>query len=54
MTLTQTIYPNRIAFRAGKQGAHSVKALAPVFEKSATELKVKVKQIYLEAKAQYI
>ena len=36
MTLTQTTIPNRIALRAGKKGA-----LAPVFEKSATELKHK-------------
>ena len=41
MTHTQTSYINRIALRAGKKGARfaEVGALAPVFEKSATELK---------------
>ena len=41
MTHTQTTYINRIALRAGKKGARpaEVGALAPVFEKSATELK---------------
>ena len=39
-----TPIPNCIAFHADKQGAHSaeVGALAPVLEKSATELKLKL------------
>ena len=43
MTLTQTICPDRITLRAGKKGACSaeVGALAPEFEKSATEHKQK-------------
>ena len=43
MTHTQTIYPNRIALRTGKKGVRPavVGALASVFEKSATELKLK-------------
>ena len=51
MTNTQTTYKNRIALHAGKKGARSaeVRALASVFEKSATELKqqklLKCKQI---------
>ena len=45
MTDTQTTYINRIALRAGKKGARpaEVGALASVFEKSATELKLKQK-----------
>ena len=45
MTHTQTIFPNHIALRAGKKGARpaEVGALASVFEKSATELKLKQK-----------
>ena len=45
MTRTQTRYINRIALRAGKKGAcpAEVGALASVFEKSATELKLKQK-----------
>ena len=45
MTHTQTTYINCIALRAGKKGAHhaEVRALASVFEKSATELKLKQK-----------
>ena len=45
MTHTQTTYINRIALRAGKKGAPpaEVGALASVFEKSATELKLKQK-----------
>ena len=41
MTHTQTTYTNRITLRGGKKGAHpaEVRALASVFEKSATELK---------------
>ena len=41
MIHTQTTYINRIALRSGKKGARpaEVRALAPVFEKSATELK---------------
>ena len=41
MTHTQTTYTNRIALRAGENGARpaEVGALASVFEKSATELK---------------
>ena len=41
MTHTQTTYINRIALRAGKKGSRpaEVRALASVFEKSATELK---------------
>ena len=40
MTLIQTVSPNCIALRAGKQWAHSAEAgaLRPVFEKSATDL----------------
>ena len=41
MTHTQTTYISRIALRAGKKGAE-VRALATVFEKSATELKLKL------------
>ena len=40
ITHTQTNCPNRIALRAGKKG---VGALVSVFEKSATELKLKQK-----------
>ena len=42
MTHTQTTFTNRIALRAGKKGARpaEVGALASVFEKSATELKL--------------
>ena len=45
MTHTQTTCPNRIALRAGKKGAFpaDVGALTPVFEKSATEPKLKQK-----------
>ena len=45
MTRTQTRSINRIALRAGKKGARpaEVGALASVFEKSATELKLKQK-----------
>ena len=41
MTHTQTTGPNRIALREGKKGARpaEVRALASVFEKSATELR---------------
>ena len=44
MTHTQTTYLNRIALRAGKKRARpaEVGALASVFEKSATELKLKL------------
>ena len=44
MTHTQTTYINCIALRVGKKGAHpaEVGALASVFEKSATELKLKL------------
>ena len=44
MTHTQTTYTNRIALRAGKKGARpaEVGALASVFEKSDTELKLKL------------
>ena len=40
---TQTTYPNQTALREGKKGARpaEVGALAQVFEKSATELKLK-------------
>ena len=43
MTYTQTNCPDRIALRAGKKRAcpAEVGALAPVFEKSAIELKRK-------------
>ena len=52
MTLTQTICPNCTAFRAGKQGILSaeVEALAPVLEKSTTELRLKSKQNFLDPK----
>ena len=45
MTHTQTRYINCITLRAGKKGARpaEVGALASVFEKSATELKLKQK-----------
>ena len=45
MTHTQTTCPNRIALRAGKKRVCPVEigALAPVFEKSATVLKLKPK-----------
>ena len=45
MTNTQTTCPNRIALRVGKKGAcpTDVGALAPLFEKSATEPKQKRK-----------
>ena len=45
MTHTQTTFINRIALRAVKKGASpaEVGALASVFEKSATELKLKQK-----------
>ena len=45
MTHTQTTSPNRIALRESKKGARPAEfgALAPVFEKSATELKLKQK-----------
>ena len=45
MTHTQTTYINRIALRAGKKGARpaEVGALASVFKKSVTELKLKQK-----------
>ena len=50
MTQTQTTYINRIALRTGKKEARpaEVGALASVFEKSATELKLK--QILLKCK----
>ena len=43
MTLTQTIYPNRIAFSACKKRVHSAEigSLAAVLKKSTTELKHK-------------
>ena len=49
MTHTQTTCPNHIALRVGKKWVHptGVRALASVFEKSATELK---QQILLECK----
>ena len=45
MTHTQTTYINHIGLRAGKKGARptEVGALASVFEKSTTELKLKQK-----------
>ena len=45
MTHTQTTYINCIALRAGKKGVRpaEIGALASVFEKSATELKLKQK-----------
>ena len=45
MIHTQTTCPNHIALYAGKKGVYpaEVGALAPVFEKSATELKLKQK-----------
>ena len=45
MTHTQTTCPNRIALHTGKKGAcpAGVGALASVFEKSATELRLKQK-----------
>ena len=45
MTHTQTTYINRIALRVGTKGARpaEVGALALMFEKSSTELKLKQK-----------
>ena len=45
MVLIQTVCPNHIFFRMGKQGVCFVEvgALASVFEKSATELEPKPK-----------
>ena len=45
MTYTKTTCLNRIALCAGKKGARltEVRALAPIFEKSGTELKLKQK-----------
>ena len=45
MTLTQATCPNRITLCTSKKGAHPavVGALTPVFEKSATELRLKQK-----------
>ena len=45
MAHTQTTSPNHVALRAGKKGARpaEVGALASVFEKSATEIKLKLK-----------
>ena len=53
MTLTQTICPNCSTLRTGKNEVRSVElgALAPVFEKPATELKVKPKQKLLKCKS---
>ena len=47
MTLSQTTCPNRIALLVGKKGTHSAEdgAQAPVFEKSATDIKQKQKQL---------
>ena len=52
MTLIQTIYPKHIPLLAGKQRVRSaeVGALAPVFEKSATEPKLKYKSKLLGCK----
>ena len=54
MTPTQTICPNHIALHTTKKGLQSAEdgVLAPVFEKSATELKHKQK--LLNVKAWYI
>ena len=56
MTLIPTICHNLNALRAYRQGASSAEigALASVFKKSATELKPKPKQNYLDTKALYI
>ena len=45
MTLIKTIRPNRTTLRASNQEARpaEVGAVAPMFEKSATELKLKSK-----------
>ena len=53
MTHTQTISPNRIVLRTGKKGSRpaEVGALASVFEKSATELKLN--KIHSNANTQY-
>ncbi len=50
----QTTYIDRIALRAGKKGARpaEVGALASVFEKSATELKLKQKLLKCKQTAQ--
>ena len=47
MTHNQTTCPNSIALHVGKKGAHpaEVGALAQVFEKSTTELKLKQKSL---------
>ena len=54
MTLTQTTCPTRIALRTGKKGTRSaeIEALAPVFEKSATELKHKQKLLQCKSTIQ--
>ena len=51
-TLIQTVCPNRVVLHAGKQGARSadVGVMAPVFEKSATEFKLKPKPKLLRRK----
>ena len=56
MIHTQTTCPNRIALRAGKKGVclAEVGALAPVFEKSATELKLKQKFIKCKSTIQTV
>ena len=55
MILIQTLFPNHLTYHARKQGALSaeVEALAPVFEKSASELRPKRNKNYFDAKAQY-
>ena len=55
MILNQATCSHRIALRAGKKRKRSseVVALATVFEKSDTDLKVKEKEYYLNVKVQY-
>ena len=56
MTHTQTTCPNCITFCTGKKKAHlaEVGTLAPVFEKSAIELKLKQKLLKCEHTIQIV
>ena len=54
MTHTQTTCPNRITLHMDKKGVHPVEVgtLAPMFEKSATELKQKQKLLKCKSSIQ--
>ena len=56
MTHTPTTCPNRIALRTSKKGVYpaEVRALALVFEKSATELKLKQKLLKCKRRIQTV